>query len=216
MYDLKLLKAVEKLPVFSLADAAKITKSRSYAKKLLSRLTKQSIITRIRRDAYTIHDDPLVVAPFLYPSYVSCASALQYHGLISQIPNAIFLMTPKRSKTVQYNILLVYHTTKNYFGFEIVNYNGIRLPMASPEKAFIDSIGIHPIHVILEALDELDPEKIIFYAKRTGETRRVGYLLEKKCKTKPPKCMSNRYIYLDPLGARTGRREKTWKLILNC
>ena len=217
MYELELIKTVEKMPVFSLADVAKITKSRNYAKKLLSRLTKRKIIKKIMRDMYTTNDDLFLIAPFLYtPSYISCASALQYHGLISQIPNAIFLMTPKRSKKIRYKMHLLYQKTNKYFGFQMVKYQNIWLPIADPEKAFIDSIGIHPLNLIYEALDELNPKKLMLYAKKTDETKRIGYLFEKNnIQLKLPKKLSYKYIYLDPLGAKTGEKNKKWRLIIN-
>ncbi len=217
MYELKLIKAVEKMPVFSLADISKITNSRSYAKKLIARLVRQETVKKIMRDAYTVHDDQFLIGPFIYmPSYISCASALQYYGLITQIPNAVFLMTKKRHKTITNNFNLIYHNTKNYFGFKIIDYKGIKLPIAEPEKAFIDSIGIHPIHLILESLEELNPEKLIFYAKKTKEMKRIGYLLEKNnSSVKTQKNISHKYIYLDPLGPKKGRKDKKWKLIVN-
>ncbi|MBI2598517.1 MAG: hypothetical protein HYW50_04945, partial [Candidatus Diapherotrites archaeon] len=88
MYELKMVMVLEKLPVFSLADVAKIVKSRAYSKKVLARIVENGAVKRIMKDKYTFHSDPFLVAPFLqYPSYISCASALSYHGLISQIPN---------------------------------------------------------------------------------------------------------------------------------
>lgn len=215
MHELRLIKAGEKMPIFSLADAAKITGSRSYAKKLLARLVRQKIIKKVMRNAYTVHDDSLLIAPFLYtPSYISCASALQYHGFITQLPHAIFLMTSKRHRTIQHNIPLIYHQTKNYFGFEMKEHQGIMLPIADPEKAFIDSIGIHPLHIILESLDSLDAKKLVHYAKKAGEIKRIGYLLEKHYPP-TPKTLSNKYSYLDPLGPKRGKKNKKWKLIVN-
>lgn len=218
MHELKLIRAVEKMPVFSLADAAKITGSRNYAKKLLARLVKQHSINKIMRDVYSVHEDTFLIAPFIYaPSYISCASALQYYGLITQIPNAVFLRTPKRSKIIKHNETpIIYSRTKDYSGFEVKEYSGMKVPIAEPEKAFIDSIGIHPLHITIGAIYELNPEKILLYAKRNGQIKRASYLLEKYNRLKKmPKNISIKYIYLDPLGPKKGKKDKKWKLIIN-
>ncbi|MDD4250936.1 MAG: hypothetical protein PHX27_01965 [Candidatus ainarchaeum sp.] len=208
MYELSVLNAMKEMPVFSLSDVAKITTNRAYAKVLLARMVKEKRVIRIMRDKYSFHDNPLIFAPFLNnPSYVSCASALSYYGLISQIPNSIFLMTTKRSKKIG---KIFYKKTKNFFGFNSIKINGVKTFIAEPEKAFIDSIGIHPLHIILEALPELDSKKLLDYAKKSGETKRISYLLKKEVK------VSKKYIYLDPLSKKKGERDEKWKLIVNC
>jgi predicted transcriptional regulator of viral defense system len=217
MYDIILVKTLKTMPVFSLSDVAKITKSRGYSKKLLRRLIASGLIKKIMRDKYTLHDDLSAIAPFLAPpAYISCASALSYYGLIAQIPNAIFLMTPKRPKIIDGETRIIYHHTRHYFGFEEVMLNGLRVPFAEPEKAVIDSIGIHPLHIIAEALNDLSHEKLIDYAEKSGEMKRIGYLLDRSgFPVKAPKNLSYRYIYLDPLGQKKGTRDKKWRLIVN-
>ena len=102
MLELKIVRALEKMAVFSLSDVSKITGSRNYSKQLLSRLVKNGTITHFFRDKYSFHSDALIVAGFLQPpSYVSCASALSFYGLISQMPKAVFVMTAKRAKTIK-------------------------------------------------------------------------------------------------------------------
>ncbi|MDD3083839.1 MAG: hypothetical protein PHP82_02340 [Candidatus ainarchaeum sp.] len=208
MYDLEVLKTMRKMPVFSLSDIAKITKNRNYAKVLLARMVKGKTICRLMRDKYSLHDNPLIFSPFLNnPSYISCASALSYHGLISQIPNSIFLMTTKRSKKINN---LIYHKTKNFFGFNSTKISGVNTFIAEPEKAFIDSIGIHPLHIIIDALPELDSKKLLNYAKKCNELKRIAFLLKKELN------VSKKYIYLDPLSKKSGVRDEKWKLIMNC
>ncbi len=207
MYESKILSNI-KLPVFSLSDVSKLTKSRNYAKVILFRMVKEKTLFRLRKDRYSFSTDPLVYSPYLnYPSYVSCASALSYHGLISQIPNNVFLMTLKRPKSIKN---LIYHKTKYFFGYDKVKINGVNTFIADKEKAFIDSIGIHPLNLIIEALPLLDEEKLLDYAKRTNQLKRISYLLKKEVK------VSNKYIFLDPLAKKIGSKDKKWKLIVNC
>lgn len=217
MYELRIIRVLEKLPVFSLADVSKIVGNRNYAKTLLPNLVKKKIVMKIMRDKYSFNDDPLIIAPFLHvPSFVSCASALSYYGLIDQIPNAVFLMTSKRPKVINYATKLVYHNTKHFFGYDYIELSGIKVPFAEPEKAFLDSIGIHPLNVIMPALDDLNYEKLLSYAKRMNEIKRIGYLLEKNGFSVNRFKVSNKYIFLDPLGPKKGARDKKWKLIVNC
>lgn len=220
MYELKIVRLLEKMPIFSLADVSKITGSRDYSKKLLSRLIKKGVVKRIMRDKYSFHEkigDAFLMAPFLYsPSYISCASALSYYGLITQIPTSVFLMTSKRPKIIKTETTIIYHKTKHFFGFRQTELNGFKIPIAEPEKAFIDSIKIHPLHMIINVLSELDHKKLFSYAKKTNEMKRVGYLLEKNnFEVEIPKELSSKYIYLDPLGSKKGRKDKKWKLIVN-
>lgn len=217
MYELKVVQLLSKLPVFSLADLSKITKSRFYAKKLLPSLVRKGIIKKIVKDKYTLLEDSMTIAPFLhYPSYISCASALSFHGMISQIPSTVFLMTSKRSKTISFTQKIEYFHTKHFFGYKNFEHEGFSIPIAEPEKAFIDSIGIHPLHVVMEGFDELDKKNLLEYGKKTGQLKRIGYLLEKNGhKVNMAGKISFKNIFLDPLGPKKGKKDKKWKLTDN-
>ncbi len=220
MYDIK-IQQLKEIPVFSLADVSQIVSGKQYAKKILRRLKKENEIKRIKKDVYTFHDDPLLISSFLVkPSYISSVSALSYYKLITQIPKDIFCFTTKNKKQFKYNTKIRFFHTEYFFGFENKNYLGFKIPIATPEKAIIDSIGVVPFSVVEEAVESLNINLIKEYLIKIGKSsiiKRIGYILENngfdvsELKSK----INNKYVYLDPLARRTGRKNKEWKLIDN-
>lgn len=219
MYDSKILKLKE-LPVFSLADIAQIVSGKEYAKKVIRRMIKEGEIKKLRRNSYTFYDDPFLVSIFLVkPSYISSVSALSYHRLITQIPANVFCFTTKKNLNVGSKIRFFH--TDYFFGFEEKEYNGFKIPIATPEKAIIDSIGVIPMSVFEEAVGSIDINKMTGYLKKIKKSsvlKRVGYLLEKNglnayesLKNK----INSKYIMLDPLAGKRGVKNKKWRLIVN-
>lgn len=220
MYETRFMKLKE-VAVFSLADVSQIVSGKAYAKKLLKRMIGAGEIKRIMRDIYTFHDDPLLISSFLIkPSYVSSVSALSFHKLIDQIPKDVFCFTLKPKRKLRFLSDIYFIKTKYFFGFENKEYLGFNVPMATPEKAIIDSFGIVPVSIFEEALENINLEKMISYLKRTKKSsiiKRVGYLLEKKGfdVTLLRKKINRRYIYLDPIARKSGVRNKIWGIIDN-
>jgi predicted transcriptional regulator of viral defense system len=64
MYETIILEKFSSMPVFSLADVSQITKSKAYAKFLLSSLLKKGRIKKIKRDLYTLHEDAFLLTNF--------------------------------------------------------------------------------------------------------------------------------------------------------
>ncbi len=221
MYELKLLKLKE-LPVFSLADAAQIVSGKTYAKKLLKRMLDRGEIFKVKRDVYTFHDDPLLVSTFLAKSsYVSSASALSYHKLITQSPRNVFCLTAGKDRKEKFREEINFYHTPYFFGFESKEYNGFSVPMATPEKAIIDSFGIVPVTIFEEAVTEINLERMMLYLKRINKSswlKRLGYLLEKNgfdVYDHLKKKLNQRYIFYDPLVKKKGKKNKKWKLVIN-
>src|SRR3989338_8013598 len=101
MYESEIIKKFEKMPVFSLGDVNQIINNRMYAKKFLKRMLKEGKVIKVKKNIYTLYDDSFLLSTFLLkPSYVSMASALSYHKLITQIPKEIFCATSKNSKKI--------------------------------------------------------------------------------------------------------------------
>jgi predicted transcriptional regulator of viral defense system len=221
MYESKIIKLKE-VPVFSLSDVSQIVSGKEYAKKFLRRKIISGEIKRIKRDSYTFDSEPFLVSTFLVkPSYISSASALSYHKLITQIPKDIFCFTPKKNINFKFYSEIKFIHTNYFFGFELKDYENFKIPIATPEKAIIDSIGIVPFSIFEEAMEKIDPEKIIEYLKKIKKSsivKRIGYLLEKNgldISKKIKKYINNRYIYLDPLAKNSGKKNKKWRLIIN-
>lgn len=220
MYESKIFKLRE-IPVFSLADASQIVSGKEYAKKLLRRLRKSGEIKRIKKDAYSFYDDAFLVSSFLVkPSYISSVSALSYYKLITQIPKDVFCFTLKKSRRIKFISDIYFIKTKYFFGFSEEEYLGFRILVATPEKAIIDSVGIVPFSVIEEAFEKIDLRRMLDYLRRIKKSeilKRIGYLLEKSNFKAEEliKRINRRYIYLDPLGKKSGKKIKKWWLIDN-
>lgn len=221
MYEAEIMERFSKVPVFSLADAAQIIRNRAYAKKFLSRMVERERIIRIKKDLYTFHSDPFLVSTFLLkPSYISGVSALSYHKKITQIPKEVFCSTPKPTREYFFIERIGFHHTDFFFGFEMKNYIGFDIPIATAEKAIIDSIGKIPLSVVDEAFDDIDVEKMLSYLERIKKSnivKRIGYLLEihgHDIFPKIEKYINSKYVPLDPITKRKGIKNKKWKMVV--
>ena len=115
-----------------------------YASNILRRLAAAGRIARLGRGRWLIDlkTDPFVIAQFLtipFSTYISLQSALYHHGMISQIPAAIYAVTLGRTK--RYKNLLgefsVHHVMPEFFcGYESIGHPIFKI--AVPEKALVD------------------------------------------------------------------------------
>lgn len=219
MYELKLLKLKE-TPVFSLADVSQIVSGKEYAKKMIHHLLKKGEIKKIMRNCYTFYDDSFLTAPYsVKPSYITSISALYYYGLITQIPNTVFCSTPKSNISIGSKASFFH--TRYFFGFENKKYNAFLVPIATPEKAAIDSLGICPVSVFEEAMPELDLDKMIGYLKKIKKSsilKRIGFLMDRNGMdgySYLKHYINKRYILLDPLAKKHGKKNSKWGVIVN-
>ncbi|MFZ3077646.1 MAG: hypothetical protein WA139_04280 [Candidatus Aenigmatarchaeota archaeon] len=220
MYEAEIIERFSKVPVFSLADAAQIIQNRGYAKKFLARMVRRKRIVRIKKDLYTLHSDSFLAATFLLkPSYISGVSALSYHKKITQIPKEVFCHTSKPARKYFFIERINFYHTEFFFGFEMRNYLDFDIPVATAEKAIIDSIGKFPLSVIDEAFDDIDVEKMLSYLERIKKSsivKRVGYLLEihgHDVFPKLEKYVNNKHVPLDPIAKPKGIKSRKWKII---
>jgi predicted transcriptional regulator of viral defense system len=114
------------------------------AAKLLKRLAAAGLVTRIMRGCWVIPDKfnrlclPELVAG--QAAYVSLQSALSYHGMIDQIPSAVYGITCGRGGVVSTPLgrVSLHHVRPEFFvGYETPTAIGW-LKMATPEKAVVD------------------------------------------------------------------------------
>lgn len=81
------------------------------------------------------------------PSYISLETALSYYGFI---PEAVFAITSvstrkTRSFSTGYGEIIYKHIHPRYFfGFNLVEFEGFRFKIASPEKAVLDFLYLNP------------------------------------------------------------------------
>jgi predicted transcriptional regulator of viral defense system len=221
MYETELVDKLSKMPLFSLADVSQIVKSREYAKVVIRRMVKNEEVKRIKRDAYTFHEDPILVSTFLVkPSYVSSVSSLYLHKKITQIPNEVFCFTNNLPKKFFFVVPINFFHTDFFFGFELEKYGEFEILVATDEKAIIDSVGKVPLSVVEEAFEDLKIDRIIGYLKKIGKSsfaKRIGFLLERNgydVYHELKGLIKGNYISLDPLIKSHKRKNRKWKVFI--
>jgi len=158
MKFLDLKKKAQDFPIFRLEDVFKWFPAANRRTVIFQSglWTKKGLLERFKRGLYKLADyqikDPFILASFLYsPSYISLETALNYHGIIPDVPFSITSISTKKT-----NIFKL----KNYgwfsyarlklelfFGFETImaekkyGYN-----IALPEKALFDFLYLKSIN----------------------------------------------------------------------
>ena len=171
------------------------------AKNVITRLTRDGWLIRVKRGLYAISDlsnrgflslSPYVVAHLLVKdSYVSFESALSYHGMFDQLTQKTVSVSQVRYKTVQlqsieYSFVTV--LSKWFFGWEEVSIDNKTVRMATAEKALIDMIQFHKskytVDLVIEKLsqykDSLDLQKMTEYLEKMSLTtiKTFGFLFD--------------------------------------
>jgi predicted transcriptional regulator of viral defense system len=153
-------------------------------KNVVTRLTRNGWLIRVKRGLYAISDlsnrgflslSPYVVANLLVKdSYVSFESALAYHGMFDQLINKTISISRTQYKSVllqsiEYSFVKV--QDKSFFGWEDVTIDNRVVRMATAEKALVDMIQFHKskytIDLVVEKLslykDSFDLQKMSEY-----------------------------------------------------
>lgn len=181
--------------LFRYADVAKFVSNPNV---FLTRAVKTGHVARIARGVYynTFKEAPRVeeVACYLRtPSYISCEWALNYHGVILQVPVVCTVITlsasvGKRNKINYRGVVIEYSKISEdlFSGYEVKEgFN-----MATPEKALLDTLylrGNIPFADELE-LDRLDIAKLKALAESYPKSvqRKIGTLRQKNVIIKKP------------------------------
>jgi predicted transcriptional regulator of viral defense system len=152
------------MKVFRVSDAAKVMgKSSAYASKLLSS-NKQA--ERIERGVYyikgTMPSMYEISSQIVFPSYVSCFAAMQFHGLAEQSVIAYTVITIKRHKPIELmgsKIEFVTVARNRFFGYR--KYGSAYV--ATAEKTIVDSLYLRtpPLPYVSEALEKALRSKLI-------------------------------------------------------
>ena len=112
---------------------------------LLRSLAQAGLARRVRPGLWALGQtpDPFSVPPYLtapFPAYVSGWSALARHGMIEQIPRAIFVVSTGRTRraVTSLGVYEIHHLSPELFdGFTGSQESGY---LATPEKALFDTI----------------------------------------------------------------------------
>lgn len=138
----------------------------------LSRLTKKKLITRIKRGLYSYDRqivDELELANVLYlPSYISVETALNYYGIIPDVPQGITSVTTITSKKIKTVFGVYYYLKINpnlFFGFNIIKTKEEYLRIAKKEKALLDFFYLRKIKDVADLRLNLKSFDFLLYEK---------------------------------------------------
>ena len=222
MKKLEILDKMRKEPIFN----SGLLKSFSidYANLYLHRLEKQKLIQRVEKNIYTVYSDPFLIASrIVWPSYLSCWSALKFHNLTEQVPFSLYVIIPYYKREIIFGntqILFISSKNRNFFGYEKINYRGFEIFVADKEKAIIDSALFKKasfselMEITKNHLKELDLGKFLRYLKKTGNKsliKRFGWLFDslgKDMYLRLKRYIDKVYIPLDYARERKGIKKK--------
>lgn len=235
--------------VFTTADAfnyLNLSKQEVYDR--LSDLTKGGWIVRLKQGVYFIcsfetgkeggvTEHEFVIASYLVSPYtIGLWSALNYHGLTEQIPDRIYILSPKRvSKPIkkvdssEYQVITV--SKNKFFGIEQVWFGSKKANITDVEKTILDGF-LFPEHCggitevikgFKNALSNIDFEKLTQYGiklKKGVVFKRMGVLMdywnvENTEKFKWIKYISKGISCLDPQGTKEGHIISKWNIKMN-
>jgi predicted transcriptional regulator of viral defense system len=210
--------------IFTLSDLKQFNLTKAAAKMFVARLVKKKWIIRIARGKYlisplsagrkgewTVHEFVLATS-MISPAYVSYWNALNYYGWTEQIPRVITVVSLKRRKPANAQMVRVRFVTvskKKFFGHVKMDFGGTKAFVASKEKAVVDCLdrpdlcgGVAEIAKALDAAkNELNLGRLVEYAGRVGNSavlRRLGYLCEKLGIALGVEPRFKGYVWLDP------------------
>ena len=228
----ELLEYLKKYPVFdSIILNNKLDKSKEYINLFVHRLKKSGKIFQIEKNKYTLYDDPFLIASLIvWPSYISCWSALKFYNLTEQIPNYIWVVAVKNKKALRFmntKIAFINIKKSNFFGYNKVKYKNFDIFIAEPEKAIIDSMLLRKIsfseisEIINNNIKKLKINKLIKHSKKTENKsliKRIGYVIESlgyDYSKKLKKYIDSTYAKLDYSKEKIGEKNIKWRLIIN-
>jgi len=148
-------------------------KNKNTVYKLLQRLEKYKLITRIAQGKYIITGSNISdfeIANAIYPkSYISFESALNFYGVLPQFPYTITSATLNKSfktESLGKAHAFTHISAKIFWGYKKID----NFLIATPEKAFIDTLylmskGIRKIDTDELKLAELDKNTFFEMAK---------------------------------------------------
>lgn len=188
-------------PLFKLEDVFKWfpAAKRQITLNQLNLWCQKGYLENIRRGVYKLADfklpDPFILANFIYsPSYISLEGALNYYGIIPDIPFAVTSVTVNKTKNFKIknygNFFFNHLKPELFFGFRFVfvdrNYS---YNIAQPEKALFDYFyfrgkGVDSVRGFLDELrlslpKDFDCSKIKKWSKLISPTNKTFHKIIK-------------------------------------
>ncbi|MBL7111909.1 MAG: hypothetical protein ISS19_08215 [Bacteroidales bacterium] len=234
---LKLLEDQE-ISVFSLDQACRWThRSNSEMQEMLQNLSRKGMIERLERRKYArygFRNDKVIGTFIADNSVIGYWSALNLHGMTEQIPNVVFVQSPrlKRPATI-FNVRyrFVHILPEKIFGITQFGYGNEAFPVTDKEKTLLDCFNM-PVYtagydtlILAFYHGDLQPGKLLDYGKRLGNLsvlKRLAFLSEvfrmsgyRPFRDTVASMLNDRYTPLDPMGPFEGEFVSTWKIRLN-
>ncbi|MBC7227713.1 MAG: hypothetical protein H5T61_10840 [Thermoflexales bacterium] len=182
-----LLRIVGDEPVFESAVLLAGAVDPKDVRRQLSRWVRDGRVYLLRRGLYTlappfqkVRPHPFVMAnQMVRSSYVSCQSALAHYGLIPESVPAtvsVTLRRPARWETVLGTFEFHRIQPALWYGYRWLDLGGQWAFVATPEKALLDLIYLHPgadspaylRELRLQNVERLNPEELLRLAEASG------------------------------------------------
>jgi len=179
----ELRKLIRKNPIFTFEDVLMLFPDENYAnvKLLLHNWTRIGKLTRIKKGLYCLTDidvfDNYFFAAFIYsPAYISLESALNYYGIIPDIPQEVVSVTTNNTQefnTVKGVYLFRRISNRLFYSFKKVQKGPLFYLIAEREKAVLDYLYYKSRGIYTKELEEIrftidndfDWDKFIDYGK---------------------------------------------------
>lgn len=139
-------------PVFRTDDiSVHLNIKRTHASKLLNRLSESGHILHINRGLWAVKEKITITSLSKHitspiPNYISLQSALYRHGIISQVPSVLYIVSPARQRIINVpavGTISVHHIHPAFF-FGCKKYSPEGVFVATPEKALVDFLYLRP------------------------------------------------------------------------
>lgn len=147
--------------------------SNGYLDLLLHNLVKTGELKRITRGKYTFREDIMFSGFSFSPFYYALQEALSLRNLHEQETNPVIITTKKIKSGVRVvsgnNVVLRRISSKYFFGYDMIRYYDIEIPVSDLEKTLIDFVYYNePLskEVILEFKKNIDKKKLNEYLDR--------------------------------------------------
>ena len=172
------------ISVFSLEDASRIIgKPKHYTTVFLRR---DRIVKRAANGVYYTPDASSyeIASSIVKPSYVSLISALRFYNITEQIPNTMYVLSPKRHNSISIDgTRIEFVKVKPSLMYSYKKIDGAMI--AEPEKAIVDMLYLGRFEEYAEEAMEskvISREKLVGFAELAGRkslVKRIEKLLEK-------------------------------------
>jgi len=146
------------------------------ASRALKRMEVARLVTRIARNLWMVgRQDPMKVASYMvepHVGYVSLHTALRLHGMISQIPTDIYVVSTSRARRISTPIgtFSIHRMAPRM----VDGYAFLPFPLATPEKALVDYLYLSPARSgLFSALPDLEIPPTFDIARAEGWVDRI-------------------------------------------